>query len=755
YVFAYGGDQVKVTTNMENASLTTCVNCHNGAGVGQVQAAYSSNGQQFKAKINVYNAWTASNHKTAGVVCYTCHVGADSGAHPGVVAANVCTPCHGTTVPSMNADAAHTATAGGSTPSAGCIGCHNVGQNAGAAYVQDNNGVRAITTEFTKWSHHVTGVTLQNAHCAACHLEGKVQDGVIVTDPAYHMVDAKTHLRNADTNADIQWDPAAPSHSNMDNFCMSCHDSNGATGIAAIQAVMIPATGKTASASNPFGDTISNQYDHLERPAVVDAAGQFATGNPSHHAVLGKKYSGRSRVSKGGTIVDAAFTANSSATNPGKRSTIFDAGKFTATYTTLADAVGESGARNGGTSLGDDSTLHCGDCHTVGQFRAADVNVAPFNKVVIGAHGSNNEYMLRNNAGTDVRHTTNFRTDGVNGFVAQDGNKPYLVCYNCHAIAAYGLNVAHAGEHDTTSISRGSDCNGPLNTNAATGEARLIAQSSGGATPTIPKAGTEYGNMFGIQCAACHNSGVKGNIFGGIHGSKEQTYTDGAGNTTKHRRFMPGLNNAMFVPGTLGGVTGGTTATYTNYSSNWLTGDALRYTAKAVNNNAYVLNPVDAALAAGRKAHNGTPSYTYQTGGVTNDLNWEQWKAQPIAGALYAGNTPMGCYTVSPNPTGPVAGAASAWSAAVPTSNYQSASTTTAGSRAAIAAPTGVVSQPVIAKLAVDGYPADDVRYSASYELTAGDGREVFETWGGCDDHNGAKGAGTSPTRNVLRPATY
>ena len=85
----------------------------------------------------------------------------------------------------------------------------------------------------------------------------------------------------------------------MDNFCMSCHDANGATsaGSQAIQAFIntngIAAAGKTASATNPFGDTISNQYDMLERPAVVDAAGQFATGNPSHHAVVGKSYTGR------------------------------------------------------------------------------------------------------------------------------------------------------------------------------------------------------------------------------------------------------------------------------------------------------------------------------------------------------------------------------------------------------------------------------------------------------------------------------
>ena len=56
----------------------------------------------------------------------------------------------------------------------GCIGCHAVGQNSNTDYlVNDNNGVRAITSEFAKRSHHVTGREVKNSDCAVCHLEGK------------------------------------------------------------------------------------------------------------------------------------------------------------------------------------------------------------------------------------------------------------------------------------------------------------------------------------------------------------------------------------------------------------------------------------------------------------------------------------------------------------------------------------------------------------------------------------------------------
>ena len=566
FKFTGGAESYSTTASCSSYDYKTlaqnqCTNCHNENNIGGVGMP-----------TNVLNNWAASANYDANL-CSKCHSGAGTGGHPGTLVAPVadhddkgltCVKCHNN---STNGDAHAIST----TAVPGCIGCHSTNQNAGAGFVQDNAGVRPITTEFAKWSHHVTGVTLQDAHCAACHLEGKVVGGKIVTDPTYHVADNKTHLRNADTNADIQWDPAAPSFSNMDNFCLSCHDSDGATGISAIQAIMIPAAGKTASATNPFADTISNQYDMLERPAVIDAKSQFNTSNPSHHAVLGQKYTGRTRVAGARSVDTVAFASNSSAALPGKRSTIYDAGKFDATYATLSPAPGTSD-----TSLGDDSVLHCADCHTVGQFRAADVGTK-YNNAVIGAHGSNNEYLLRNNIGTDARHqgaettTGNYPTVGM-------GTKPYLVCFNCHAFSTYGsvgsatsaAGQNHAGEYANTTR-----CNGPDNTvfGNMTGEARLRSMNTiltaTGATGYGKPAGAMYGNVFGIQCNNCHNSGYSaGNLFGGIHGAKDATYIDGMGNTTKHYRFMPGLANVMYVPGTKGGFTGGTLAPYNSYSGN-------------------------------------------------------------------------------------------------------------------------------------------------------------------------------------------
>ncbi|HLO25316.1 MAG TPA: hypothetical protein VK187_04335, partial [Geobacteraceae bacterium] len=450
------------------------------------------------------------------------------------------------------------------------------------------------------------------------------------------MVNNKIHLRDTSSNTDAEfaWDPMAPDFSGMDTFCLSCHDANGAVSTISvrIQAYIntngLAAPGKTASPTNPFGDTISNQYDRLERPAVVNAKSQFNTSNPSHHAVLGKRYSGRTRA---GVADPAGFTSNSSANLPGTRTTIFEAGKFEATYITLANAAGEINTpaslngRNGGTALGDDSTLHCGDCHTVGQYRAADA--APgnrYNKAVIGAHGSNNEYMLRNNLGTDERHTgAKFAGSGNFGADLGFGNMPYMVCFNCHVFTTYGSAFGTSGAGHASEYDQDGRCNGAGQTinnvfGPVVGLDRLQTYEESEAKYGQPEANS-FGNIFGMECNNCHNSGINGNMFGGIHGAAEQTYIDGMGNTTKHARFFPGLGNSMFVPGVRGGFTGGTVATYLNYSGNRNgTGTG------GTSGQTFTTLPVRNTKPADQ---NGNGSYQYVTGGVGSDLNWEQ-KAQ-------------------------------------------------------------------------------------------------------------------------------
>jgi hypothetical protein len=599
---------VNVVTSAKSANANTCQFCHTANNIGGT-ATVSSYDRIFKS-------WSSSAHHS--VACSKCHAGTETGGHPGTINCNNCHHNNTTALPlpvssKAGADACarchaadgsniHTANAPTKTS---CISCHDLAapqhtSKSGVNGVGDNNGVRAIVGEFQKWSHHVTGVTLNDAHCAACHLEGTVSNGEIVPS-ALHMSDNKTHLRDTTSNADdadFAWDPTAPDHAGMDNFCMSCHDDNGAvsTGSDAIRALINTAGGKyntgiQATASNPFGDTISNRYDKMRRPAVVDAKGQFSTSNPSHHAVRGQRYTKRTRVINAAdpramtALEVAAFTNNSGAASTtkttGARSTIYDArakrtsnadgygtydvSKFVSTYETLTGPPTAPADK----TLGDDSVLHCGDCHTVGQYRLADVGVLPKNNAVIGAHGSNNEYLLRNSIGTDERHVgqTYSSSNGVNYFT--NLGAPLLVCFNCHSYQQYGsignatgaTGTNHAGEYANSNR-----CNGPVNTitfagytsgNETDGEqyATRLGEGSrdGEVTGSTSTADTDFSNTFGMQCANCHNSGLN-NAFGGIHGAKVQTYTDVNGAQQKAYRFLPGLGNTMFVPGSVAGV---------------------------------------------------------------------------------------------------------------------------------------------------------------------------------------------------------
>jgi hypothetical protein len=723
--------------------------------------------------------------------CITCHIPLYSGGNDLAPLFNVaknmgfvaggCAHCH-------TASGIGSVHGAGQQSNKGCIDCHDIAApNHGASLVNDNNGVRAITTEFAKWSHHVTGVTLNDAHCAACHLEGTVVSGKVVVDPTKHMVDAKTHLRDttANTDADFAWDPSAPNHSGMDIYCMSCHDANGATSPMStqIQAYInskgLAAAGKTASAKNPFGDTISNRYDKMQRPAVVNVDDQFDTTNNSHHAVKGPRYSGRTRTAGPRQIADpVAFTNNSSAALYGTRSTIYDSVNsftkvnefatnpaFNALYVPLANAGGETAPRTGAASLGDDSTLHCGDCHTVGQYKAnATVNAAGVAvATVIGAHGSNNEYMLRNDKGTDERHTQDAYLLSAGTVVLQNPNAANLVCFNCHSYKRYGSVYAatgakgpHAGEYDASGRCNGVGNTIPFNgyttgtatdgtqfqsrfgekditipiggsvviggktySCAATSTAPCVVNAALGSNAGTPafapgfplnfanapggvQAGTyigeqeaDFGNVFGIQCNNCHNSGI-GNGYGGIHGSANNSpgtantalaggaavvdpsvtggaYVDGMGNTQKVQRFLPGLGNVMHVPGTLGGFTGG----------------------------------VD------RPSFFGGTAYTIKSGAIANDANWEQIGWKQIAGNPTGGATGLGagCYTLNDEGTGSSLDKAASPTQGLKGQSYDGGATT-----------------PNAAK-----------------------------TWGGCDDHTGQSvgGADHGFQKRINRPVTY
>ncbi|MBJ6727278.1 hypothetical protein [Geomesophilobacter sediminis] len=732
-------------------SGTLCQNCHSANNIPSASAFDQAINTRYKASIhgqsttsscagchfNGVNGNTAAGHPgtvngdTVDNALFTANVDGVIGGFAAPVAkgAVFCSSCHGalphgtSLANGVTCVQCHTSGNGqGGTGDAhaiqglSCQGCHAIAQTnkfTDRTLASDdgvNQGVRAVTGEFSKWSHHIVnanGAAPLDEQCAICHLEGSTHNyghgDSFVVDGTKHMADKFIHLRNAQTDADMQWDPSNPNHTTMDNFCMSCHSAAGATSatVAKLQGIISQTTGIAANPLNPFLDTISNRYDKMLRPRVTNVDNQFDTTNNSHHGVKGARYTGRTRNAGPRQIASAGTFANNSSTKlQGIRSTIYDAGNFNNLYVPL----GQTATQTPADLLGDDSTLHCGDCHTVGQFKTGSATNADGSATtaVIGAHGSNNEYMLRNSIGTDQRHVAVAYTSSSNVVTVTNAGAAYLVCFNCHSYNKYGSifvgtgadagNAAaselaniqpHAGEY-----ANADRCNGSANTLSFNGYttgagtdgftsrfavAPTAADLAAGYQSMMPDKGT--GNVFGIQCLNCHNSGAA-NSYGGIHGSANNTnwtdatgtlhttdasvtggaYIDGMGNTQKVERFLPGLGNAMYVPGNLGGA----------------------------------------------------------TNGVASDTNWEQKHWQQTA------------TTVINYKTAVVTGTASSGAGC-----YTLGTTTTATNVAA-----GLV--------------------GPSQTGPTGPATALMDNWGGCEDHSAAQGAGNHGfLKRIVRPVTY
>jgi hypothetical protein len=563
-----------------NGQTSTCDSCH-----ARFTGTTPATGTSATGAVVVQGWYSSSAHSTKN--CSYCHTvtphGATSAALP------KCVDCHmptGTRVaegPQYGAQggvpAGHPTFTGVSTSrqsSAICAGCHNLAKGASAAVnphavdfaagltgpclfchskptlpivggsALENAGVRQISVEFAKKSHHIyqpllaDGTTvdplgIQSKHCIVCHKEGEpgATAGSVEVNAAVHL-QGVVALRNADDNTQISW--SGSEFAAMDNFCMACHDDNGAAGIATVLANV----GVQASALNPFGDKISNGYDLVARNRVVNVFSAFSTGNMSHHAVRGPRYNARTTADAvtAGLMVNSApnadkYAPKSQAAVNGQE-TLYTAGLFT-DYTPQGAAL----------SVADNSQLHCGDCHTVGQLNygpnAASAGNS-LNKVAIGAHGSANDYMLRNNSGTDTVHT-----------------KQNYVCFNCHNnsyngyLSTAGVTYVNSNTGVNSGYYNGSGGAGRANHGSAPNNCQIETTTAIGSNNTLAGNRTYgSGNITGISCTNCHNSGRTG--FGGIHGGNGN-YKTGWVQYTSASRAIAGT-----APATYAAPTTGTTA---------------------------------------------------------------------------------------------------------------------------------------------------------------------------------------------------
>jgi hypothetical protein len=140
-----------------------------------------------------------------------------------------------------------------------------------------------------------------------------------------------------------------------------------------------------------------------------------------------------------------------------------------------------------------------------------------------------------------------------------------------------------------------------------------------GATANLPTAatGTAWvglgngsnngsGNITGISCTNCHNSGLR-NGWGGIHGG-DNTYTDGLGRVQKTYRFMPGMGNYRYAP-----------------PGGWDGKDTSDPTLLTINNPLYPGTPGSRSdQAVGFPGHSGKPMGGCYTNGAVLGSNQDQ-----------------------------------------------------------------------------------------------------------------------------------
>ena len=175
--------------------------------------------------------------------------------------------------------------------------------------------------DFTQASRHLISTsTILKWDCIVCHMEGQYTGANAgKADPTYHQEGAgaaggRINLRNVDSPAtgwavdNVAWTPT--DYTNLDTFCLTCHDADGANGIS-VNATNsgLDSTAPTTRRLTPFNTTdfpggvvgASTWNSNAgPRTAVINIKDKFFAGtgvgaayngNPSQHAVIGKRYS--------------------------------------------------------------------------------------------------------------------------------------------------------------------------------------------------------------------------------------------------------------------------------------------------------------------------------------------------------------------------------------------------------------------------------------------------------------------------------
>jgi hypothetical protein len=493
------------TDRVEGAFTIGCIQCHEGHGstnrkiiddtsvlinnsVGLSSPGTTSGPVVFTATTGDNSGdeyLSGADPSETDDICVTCHIGTtvnhDGGDHTASTQGtderdNDCTSCH----PHGSSE---TEKKGFMPPAGGaatCDTCHATG-GTGTTGANNRRVIWGIDGDFStsSTSHHVNDGTgseiVTKWDCATCHAEVDALTGNL--NSTYHD-NGLVEMRHADntttsynTNG-VYGDWASITPAARSDFCLSCHDDDGAT---IISGRTDPDPDATTDALDPFNDGVTNSHEpdgfdgttapHMRyrvtgqtgagSPGVVDVKSQFDVTNPSHHAVLGPAYGPGSTpdtTAPGGSLAGAVFG-------------------------TLAD---------GSTPITWESTLSCEDCH----YGSATTK--------LNGHGTtNSRYMLRDASGNDA---------------VGDFSSKTLNCHACHDVHANPTNFpAHTGQ----------DGNHQTDNDNIFGIACLNCHGGGlvesyfdkGNPASYVSGAFSWGMVHGVPAAAPTITGVTPNVF--------------------------------------------------------------------------------------------------------------------------------------------------------------------------------------------------------------------------------------------------
>lgn len=318
---------------------TGCHACHgNETGNPGNGAPWYTNGYQMATKNwGSFKANSHQAHAPSGGVCYKCHY-ATTTTGTSITSIGSHIKMNYTVVPGPGITYTYAWASDGGTCSTvschgngnmkwgtgvgpDCIGCHS---SSFAKTLGGGGNIRNVTGaggDFTMASRHLLGTTYTTIFkwdCIVCHMEGwATTTSVGKTSALHNEVGGKIDVRNAD-NWTSYWSIdnrawTTLDYANMDLFCVSCHDADGAAGIN-VNTTNNGVNLTNARALQPFNTTdyVAGSWGTVkgstwhsltggQRTRVTNVKDQFYAGtggagagyngNPSQHAVLGQRYS--------------------------------------------------------------------------------------------------------------------------------------------------------------------------------------------------------------------------------------------------------------------------------------------------------------------------------------------------------------------------------------------------------------------------------------------------------------------------------